>query len=76
MVRLSTHHLTVRTIVVNASFGIMTNYGLSSALCPRVATLRICRRRHEAADLSREQPGEFDRRPVLTLRPDDLKSDR
>ena len=50
--------------------------GLSSVLCRRVATLRICWRRREAADLSREQPGEFDRRRVFALRPDDLQADR
>jgi hypothetical protein len=64
------------TIVVNASLRIMTNYGLSSILCPHVAPLRICRRRHEAANLSREQPREFDRRRVFALRPDDLHGDR
>jgi hypothetical protein len=42
------------TVVVKDSFGVLKNYGLSSVLCPRVATLRICRWRHEAADLSRE----------------------
>jgi hypothetical protein len=43
---------------------------------PRVVTLSLCRRRHEAADLGREQPGEFDRCRVLALRPDDLQGDR
>ena len=43
--------------------------------CAAAAELRVGRRRHEAADLSREQAGEFDRRPVLTLRPDDLQAD-
>jgi hypothetical protein len=66
----------VRHVVVKDGFGVMTNYGLSSVLCLRVATLRICRRRHEAADLRREQPGEFDRRRVFALRPDDLQADR
>jgi hypothetical protein len=33
-----------------------------------------CLRRQEAADLSRERAGEFDRGPVLTLRPNDLQS--
>ena len=66
----------VRHVVVKGSFGVMTNYGLSSVLCPRVATLRICRRRREPADLSREQPGKFNRRRVFTLRPDDLQGDR
>jgi len=42
--------------------------------CAAAAELRVGRRRHEAADLSREQAGEFDRRPVLTLRPDDLQA--
>ncbi len=40
------------------------------------AELCVGRRRHKAADLSREQAGEFDRRPVLTLRPDDLQAHR
>jgi hypothetical protein len=44
--------------------------------CAAAAELRVGRRRHEAADLSREQAGEFDRRPVLTLRPDDLQAHR
>jgi hypothetical protein len=43
---------------------------------PCAAELRVCRRRNEAADLSREQPGEFDRRRVLTLGPDDLQAHR
>src|SRR5437868_11444554 len=37
--------------------------------------LGACRRRREAADLGGEQPGEFDRRRVLALRPDDLQAD-
>jgi hypothetical protein len=64
------------TVVVKGSFGVTRNYGLPSVLCPGVATCRICRRRHEAADLSREQPGEFDCRRVFTLWPDDLQGDR
>jgi hypothetical protein len=43
---------------------------------PRVVTLSLCRRRHEAADLSGEQPGEFDRRRVLDLWPDNLQAHR
>jgi hypothetical protein len=43
---------------------------------PRVVTLSLCRRRHKAADLGREQPGEFDRCRVLARRPDDLQGDR
>jgi hypothetical protein len=43
---------------------------------PAVASLPICRRRHEAANLSREQAGEFDRRRVLILRADDLQAHR
>jgi hypothetical protein len=41
-----------------------------------VASLPICRRRHEPANLSREQAGEFDRRRVLILRTDDLPAHR
>ena len=41
-----------------------------------VASLPICRRRHEPANLSREQAGEFDRRRVLILRADDLQAHR
>jgi hypothetical protein len=44
---------------------------LSSVLCRRVATLRICWRRREAAYFSREKPGKFDRRRVFALWPDD-----
>jgi hypothetical protein len=43
---------------------------------PRVVTLSLCRRRHKAADLGREQPGEFDCCRVLARRPDDLQGDR
>ena len=48
----------------------------SSALPFAVASLPICRRRHEAANLSREQAGEFDRRRVLIFRADDLQAHR
>ena len=41
-----------------------------------VASLSMCRRRHEAANLSREQAGEFDRRRVLILRADNLQAHR
>jgi hypothetical protein len=64
------------TVVVNASFGIITSYGSSSVLCRRVAALRICWRRREAAYFSREQPGEFNRCRIFALRPDDLEGDR
>lgn len=43
---------------------------------PCAGELRVCRRRDEAADLSREQPGEFDRRQVLALGTDDLQAHR
>ena len=48
----------------------------SSVPFAAVASLPMCRRRHEAANLSREQAGEFDRRRVLILRADDLQAHR
>jgi len=51
--------------------------GVSSVLpFAAVASLPICRRRHEPANLSREQAGEFDRRRVLILRADNLQARR
>jgi len=53
-----------------------TDDGSSVLPFAAVASLPICRRRHEAANLSREQAGEFDRRRVLVLRADDLQAHR
>jgi len=53
-----------------------TDDGSSVLPFAAVASLPICRRRHEAANLSREQAGEFDRRRVLILRADDLQAHR
>jgi hypothetical protein len=47
-----------------------------AAIRRKSASLSICRRWHEAANLSREQAGEFDRRRVLILRADDLQAHR
>src|SRR5215472_9975610 len=41
-----------------------------------VLASRVAWRWREAADLGSEQPGEFDRRRVLALRPDDLQAHR
>jgi hypothetical protein len=54
----------------------VTEDGSSVLPFAAVASLPICRRRHEAANLSCEQAGEFDRRRVLALRADDLQAHR
>jgi hypothetical protein len=54
----------------------LDSFGSRSLYPPPLATSRVCRRRREAADLDREQPSEFDRRRILTLRPDDLEAHR
>jgi hypothetical protein len=46
------------------------------SLYPATRDLAVCRWRHEAANLGRKQPSEFDRRRILTLRPDDLQAHR
>ena len=43
---------------------------------PADAASGVSGRRHESADFGGEKSGEFDRRRVFALRPDDLQADR
>jgi hypothetical protein len=45
----------------------LDNFGLRSLYPPPLATLAVCRRRREAADLGREHPSEIDRGSAVRI---------